>query len=171
MCMHSAHPQSAHASVCCVQAGAIAAVLHSRMVAAAVLFTLALNHKQMLLYYAPAFFATMLGWCFNPASFQRNERAATGSRLASGCFWQGCLRVAMLGVAVLATCAAVWAPFLLHRGLALQVPGRLLLPAHAARSPCSRHRLHHACHRLACCVRACEFIQQCLWRVCSATSC
>jgi uncharacterized membrane protein len=42
---------------------AVALVLSGRHVAAAVVFTLTLGFKQMALYFAPAFFAVMLGQC------------------------------------------------------------------------------------------------------------
>ena len=60
-----------------------------------VCFVLALNHKQMALYYAPAFFGHLLGRCF-------------GARGAAGKL--GLL--ALLGAAVAGTFAAVWAPYL-----------------------------------------------------------
>lgn len=43
-------------------AGAAAAAA-GREVLASLLFSLSLNHKQMVLYYAPAFFAFLLGRC------------------------------------------------------------------------------------------------------------
>jgi ALG6, ALG8 glycosyltransferase family len=58
------------------QAAAAAAVASGREVLGSVLFCLALNHKQMTMYYAPAFFANLLGRCL-----QRRTAAAkvTGS--------------------------------------------------------------------------------------------
>ena len=44
-----------------MQAGAAAAVASGRHLLGSCLFCLALNHKQMALYYAPAFFAHLLG--------------------------------------------------------------------------------------------------------------
>lgn len=44
-----------------MQAGAAAAVADGRPRLGSALFCLALNHKQMALYYAPAFFAHLLG--------------------------------------------------------------------------------------------------------------
>ena len=44
-------------------AGGAAAAAAGRDVLAALLFSLSLNHKQMGLYYAPAFFAYLLGKC------------------------------------------------------------------------------------------------------------
>lgn len=45
------------------QAGAAAAVASGKEVLGSILFCLALNHKQMSMYYAPAFFAHLLGRC------------------------------------------------------------------------------------------------------------
>jgi len=45
----------------CAQAGAAAAVAAGRPRLGSALFCLALNHKQMALYFAPAFFAHLLG--------------------------------------------------------------------------------------------------------------
>lgn len=44
--------------------GAIAAILSQKEITASILFCLAINHKQMSLYYAPAFFSHLLGKCF-----------------------------------------------------------------------------------------------------------
>jgi alpha-1,3-glucosyltransferase len=44
-------------------AGAAAAAVAGRDVLCSMLFSLSLNHKQMGLYYAPAFFAYLLGKC------------------------------------------------------------------------------------------------------------
>lgn len=43
------------------QAGSAAAIGWGRPLMGSCLFCLALNHKQMTLYYAPAFFAHLLG--------------------------------------------------------------------------------------------------------------
>ncbi len=45
------------------QAGATAAVAHGKEVLGSILFCISLNHKQMSMYYAPAFFAHLLGRC------------------------------------------------------------------------------------------------------------
>ena len=78
---------------------AVAAVLSDRDVLGSILFACALNHKQMSAYFAPAFFAHLLGKCLcrarNPTL---NARAAA---------------VARLGAAVVGTFAIVWAPFFL----------------------------------------------------------
>jgi len=46
-----------------VQAAAAAAIAGSHQLIGSALFCAALNHKQMSLYVAPAFFAHLLGWC------------------------------------------------------------------------------------------------------------
>lgn len=51
-----------------VQAAAAAAVAGGWQCCGAVLFSLALNHKQMAMYYAPAFFAHLLGWALQHPS-------------------------------------------------------------------------------------------------------
>lgn len=63
---------------------------------AAVLFTLSLCHKQMGLYYAPAFFAHILGGCLRD-----HRRSGPAKQLAA---------VAAVGVAVVATLAAALLP-------------------------------------------------------------
>lgn len=83
---------------------AAAAILRGRHVAGSVLFSLALNHKQMSLFYAPAFFAHLLGRCL-----QRPGRA------------QQALAVLRLGAAVAATFVVCWAPWLTTPGSAAQV--------------------------------------------------
>lgn len=47
----------------CLQAGAAAAIASGRDVLGSVLYCLSLNHKQMALYFAPAFFAHLMGTC------------------------------------------------------------------------------------------------------------
>jgi alpha-1,3-glucosyltransferase len=46
-----------------MQAGAAAAVADGRDVLGSILFSLSMNHKQMTVYYAPAFFAHLFGKC------------------------------------------------------------------------------------------------------------
>jgi len=46
-----------------VQAGAAAAAASGMDVLGSILFCLSMNHKQMAVYYAPAFFAHLLGKC------------------------------------------------------------------------------------------------------------
>lgn len=118
-------------------AGSAAAAVSGRHVLAAVVFSLSLNHKQMGLYYAPAFFAYLLGKCLQrptPASKVRCMGWLYWSQLLVSvylctCFTSGCSclhsstavivftgaqvgGVAALGVAVLATFGMVWAPWL-----------------------------------------------------------
>ena len=90
------------------QAGAAAAVLAGWDALGSALFVLALNHKQMSLYLAPAFFGYLLG-----------------KALARPTLAQKAGMLAKLGVAVLATFALVWAPFLSPAGGALAVVGRV----------------------------------------------
>ena len=78
---------------------AVAAVLRDRDVLGSILFACALNHKQMSAYFAPAFFAHLLGKCLSRA---RNPSAR--ARAAA---------VARLGAAVVGTFVIVWAPFFL----------------------------------------------------------
>ena len=85
-------------------AAAVAAILRGHHALGSVLYTCAFNHKQMALFYAPAFFAHLLGRC-----------------LASP---RPVARVARLGVAVIGTMLALWGPFLRDPG-ALAVALRL----------------------------------------------
>ncbi|KAL8161896.1 hypothetical protein V2J09_013385, partial [Rumex salicifolius] len=72
--------------------GAVAAVLANRDLLACALFSLAMNHKQMCVYFAPAFFSHLLGKSLR----QRHP----------------ILEVFKLGFVVLGTFAAVWWPYL-----------------------------------------------------------
>ncbi|OEL31343.1 putative dolichyl pyrophosphate Man9GlcNAc2 alpha-1,3-glucosyltransferase [Dichanthelium oligosanthes] len=85
--------------------GAIAGVLSRNDLFAAALFTLAINHKQMSLYFAPAFFSHLLGKCL-----KRKYPIAEVMKLA---------------FVVLGTFALVWWPFLHSYEAALQVISRL----------------------------------------------
>ncbi|XP_057960915.1 probable dolichyl pyrophosphate Man9GlcNAc2 alpha-1,3-glucosyltransferase [Malania oleifera] len=71
--------------------GAVAAILSSKDLLASSLFCLALNHKQMSAYFAPAFFSHLLGKCLRC----RNPL----------------LEVSKLGLVVLGTFAVVWWPY------------------------------------------------------------
>lgn len=111
-----------------VQAGAIAAVLQGWHLAAAVLYVLSINHKHMLIYFAPAFFSYLLGCCLRrPRPRSRNTGPAEHQPSSP---WrplpQAAAAVASLGVVVIVTMLAVWAPFLSHQGLALKVPCLLM---------------------------------------------
>lgn len=86
-------------------AGAAAAVVSRHELVACVLYSLSLNHKQMSAYYAPAFFAHLLGRCI-----QRRSPV---------------FGVVKLGIMVLTTFTICWWPFLSSRHSALQVLNRL----------------------------------------------
>nr|XP_043618484.1 probable dolichyl pyrophosphate Man9GlcNAc2 alpha-1,3-glucosyltransferase [Erigeron canadensis]XP_043618485.1 probable dolichyl pyrophosphate Man9GlcNAc2 alpha-1,3-glucosyltransferase [Erigeron canadensis] len=85
--------------------GAVAAVLCDRDLVASFLFSLALNHKQMSAYYAPAFFSHLLG-----KSLKRQHPL---------------LEVSKLGVVVVGTFTLVWWPYLQSRVAVLEVLSRL----------------------------------------------
>ncbi|EFJ17714.1 Dol-P-Glc: alpha-1,3-glucosyltransferase [Selaginella moellendorffii] len=89
--------------------GAAAAVISRWEIVACVLFSLSLNHKQMSMYYAPAFFSHLLG-----ISLRKKYPV---------------LNVLKLGAAVLSTFALCWWPFLHSREAVLQVLSRLV-PIH-----------------------------------------
>ncbi|KAJ0234527.1 dolichyl pyrophosphate Man9GlcNAc2 alpha-1,3-glucosyltransferase [Hirschfeldia incana] len=72
--------------------GAVAAVLCGSEVLTCVLFSLALSHKQMSAYFAPAFFSHLLGKCLR----RKNP----------------ILSVLKLGIAVIVTFVIVWWPYL-----------------------------------------------------------
>ncbi|XP_050941621.1 probable dolichyl pyrophosphate Man9GlcNAc2 alpha-1,3-glucosyltransferase isoform X3 [Cucumis melo] len=72
--------------------GAIAAICTDKDLVGSFLFTLALNHKQMSAYYAPAFFSHLLGKCM------RRRKPI--------------VEVLKLGVVVLGTFAIIWLPYL-----------------------------------------------------------
>ncbi|PON39769.1 Glycosyl transferase, ALG6/ALG, partial [Parasponia andersonii] len=85
--------------------GAIASVLSNNDLTACFLFSLALNHKQMSLYFAPAFFSHLLGKCLrhpNPL-----------------------LEVLKLGIVVLGTFSLIWWPYIHSKEAFLQVLSRL----------------------------------------------
>ncbi|KAK3147348.1 hypothetical protein QOZ80_3BG0281250 [Eleusine coracana subsp. coracana] len=85
--------------------GAVAGVLSRNELVAAALFSLAINHKQMSLYFAPAFFSHLLGKCL------RRKYPI--------------VEVMKLAFIVLGTFAIVWWPFLHSSEAALQVISRL----------------------------------------------
>ncbi|GER42625.1 Dolichyl pyrophosphate Glc1Man9GlcNAc2 alpha-1,3-glucosyltransferase [Striga asiatica] len=84
---------------------AVAAVLSSRDLLGSMLFCLALNHKQMSAYYAPAFFGYLLG-----KSLRRQNPI---------------LEVLKLGLVVLGTFAVIWWPYLYSVDASLEVLSRL----------------------------------------------
>uniref|UniRef100_A0A0E0LHH0 Alpha-1,3-glucosyltransferase n=1 Tax=Oryza punctata TaxID=4537 RepID=A0A0E0LHH0_ORYPU len=85
--------------------GAIAGVLSGKELVAAALFSLSINHKQMSLYFAPAFFGHLLGKCIKRK--------------------YPLVEVMKLGFVVLGTFALVWWPFLHSYEAAMQVISRL----------------------------------------------
>ncbi|KAG9453021.1 hypothetical protein H6P81_005925 [Aristolochia fimbriata] len=72
--------------------GAVAAVLAKHDLLASVLFSLALNHEQKSAYFAPTFFAHLLGKCLKRK--------------------YPLLEVLKLGIAVVVTFAVMWWPYL-----------------------------------------------------------
>jgi hypothetical protein len=48
---------------CTLQVGAVVLIARRRYLGGAILFCCSLNHKQMSLYFAPAFFAHLFGLC------------------------------------------------------------------------------------------------------------
>ncbi|KAL0378076.1 UNVERIFIED_CONTAM: putative dolichyl pyrophosphate Man9GlcNAc2 alpha-1,3-glucosyltransferase [Sesamum radiatum] len=84
---------------------AVAAILSDRDLVGSMLFCLALNHKQMSAYYAPAFFGYLLG-----KSLRRKNPI---------------LEVLKLGLVVLGTFALVWWPYLHSMDASLEVLSRL----------------------------------------------
>ncbi|KAG6394382.1 hypothetical protein SASPL_144966 [Salvia splendens] len=84
---------------------AVAAILSNRDLVGSMLFCLALNHKQMSAYYAPAFFAYLLGKCL------RRQRPI--------------VEVLKLGLVVVGTFALIWCPYLNSVDAFLEVLSRL----------------------------------------------
>ncbi|KAJ4707105.1 Alpha-1,3-glucosyltransferase [Melia azedarach] len=85
--------------------GAIAAILSQRDLLGSCLFTLALCHKQMSAYFAPAFFSHLLGKCLR----RKNP----------------IYEVIKLGLMVLGTFTVVWWPYLHSMDAVLGVLSRL----------------------------------------------
>lgn len=85
--------------------GAVAAILYDKDLVASFLFSLALNHKQMSAYFAPAFFSHLLGKCL------RRQNPL--------------FEVSKLGMVVVGTFALVWWPYLHSRVAILEVLSRL----------------------------------------------
>ncbi|XP_031477793.1 probable dolichyl pyrophosphate Man9GlcNAc2 alpha-1,3-glucosyltransferase [Nymphaea colorata] len=85
--------------------GAIAAILSKNDLVACALFSLALNHKQMTAYFAPAFFGHLLGKCLKHRS--------------------PIFEVLKLGITVTATFIVIWWPYLHSMEAVLEVLSRL----------------------------------------------
>jgi alpha-1,3-glucosyltransferase len=79
----------------------------SNCVAGSIFFCLALNFKQMTLYYAPAVFAYLLGRCFVRQNIVTDMKRST----VNG---QVVKRFAALGVTVILTFLALWWPFVVY---------------------------------------------------------
>ncbi|CAH9067209.1 unnamed protein product [Cuscuta europaea] len=84
---------------------AVCAILCDRDLVGSMLFTLALNHKQMSAYFAPAFFSYLLGKCLMHRS--------------------PLLEISKLGLVVLGTMAVIWWPYLYSKEASLEVFARL----------------------------------------------
>jgi len=119
--------------------GAAAAIVRGHPWLGSALFSLSLNHKQMALYFAPAFFAHLLG-----RALQRPGGAS--ARISA---------VAGLGAVVAATFGLMWAPFLWpDPARALDVLGRLaplqrgLYEDYVANFWCASHALFRWKERL-----------------------
>lgn len=74
-----------------------------------VLFCLALNWKQMALYYAPAVFSFLLGKSFRP------RRRTTRPRVLLKQLWDAALDISKLGLSVVTTFLLIWYPFYHYR--------------------------------------------------------
>eukprot|EP00884_Botryococcus_braunii_P008812 jgi/Botrbrau1/17932/Bobra.50_1s0032.2 len=92
-----------------LSAGAAAAIAAGHHLLGAALYCLALNHKQMAMYYAPAFFAHLLGTCL--------QRRGLPAKV-----WG----VARLGLVVISTFIIVWSPWLRSPELAWGLLSRLV---------------------------------------------
>uniref|UniRef100_A0A7N0RCU0 Alpha-1,3-glucosyltransferase n=1 Tax=Kalanchoe fedtschenkoi TaxID=63787 RepID=A0A7N0RCU0_KALFE len=85
--------------------GAVAAILTKRELLAGVLFSLALNHKQMSAYFAPAFFSYLLGKCLKHSN--------------------PLIEVLKLGFVVIGTFVLLWWPYLQSKEAFFEVLSRL----------------------------------------------
>ncbi|KAK9833048.1 hypothetical protein WJX74_005586 [Apatococcus lobatus] len=90
-------------------AGAAAAIAANWVHVGAVLYCLSLNHKHMAAYFAPAFFAHLLGRCLQQPTFSCKVRA-----------------VVSLGLMVVGTFVMLWSPWLGSWAAARQVLTRLI---------------------------------------------
>jgi alpha-1,3-glucosyltransferase len=76
-------------------------------------FCLALNYKQMTLYYAPAFFFYLLAKCYRTKACVPSATAAVGD-LDSDASRSPLVEVSKLAAAVIGTFAICWTPFLFN---------------------------------------------------------
>ena len=107
-----------------LSAAAAAAAATDRRVLSSVLFTCSLNHKQMALYYAPAFFGHLLGRCIESAKEKdkssnkektKNKKtpsSSSSSSLSSVLLFllRAGLRALALGLTVALTMLGLWWP-------------------------------------------------------------
>ncbi len=89
---------------------AIHNILCDRELMGSFFFVLALNYKQMSLYYAPVFFFYLLGKSIAQARHNNT-------------WWIA--KVLAIGIVVLASFALCWQPFLRDKDIALQVLSRM----------------------------------------------
>ena len=73
-----------------------------------IFFCLALNFKQMILYYAPSIFAYLLGRCFTTKSHTISNHTTILQQFSFS-------RFLLLGGTVILTFGALWIPFIIHR--------------------------------------------------------
>jgi len=92
---------------------AAAAAAGDRRSLASVLFTCSLNHKQMALYFAPAFFGHLLGRCLQSAAKKKKSKNSSSVSSFSSLFvflLRAGAHALALGLTVAATMAALWWP-------------------------------------------------------------
>lgn len=144
-------------------AGAAAAVAAGHELLGATLFCASLNHKQMSLYFAPAFFAYLLGRCLERRSAvakvgraQEQLRGGELGRKRGMASYGGgdahasarhppkamllapshqIIALARIGLTVLSCFALAWAPFLRSRAAAAAVLSRIFPTQASARQP------------------------------------
>lgn len=78
-----------------------------------IFFCLALNFKQMILYYAPSIFAYLLGRCFTTTISNSSSNHTTTTTTVKQQFLFS--RFLLLGVTVILTFGIVWMPFVINR--------------------------------------------------------
>lgn len=81
------------------------AILEQRYIFGSIYFCLALNFKQMLLYYSPVFFFSLLRKCYE-AGYNGSASSTTRFNFMSA-FWQ----LFQIGSTVILSFAALWLPF------------------------------------------------------------
>ena len=86
---------------------AVTAIAKRRYLVGSAAFALALNVKQMQLYYAPAFFIFLLA----VACMRGGLKDITGLNIKISRFAGAIAAIAVVGIPVIAVFAAIWAPF------------------------------------------------------------